>query len=191
VTGKVTMPYVIEPAVGLDRILLAFLTDAYDEETNVPTAKDKAKPGEAEGDTRVVLRLHEDLAPYKFAVLPLMKKVRKRSCFALHGDYKPAHAHALQEQLASAAKDVYDALVTKAATDYDDTATIGTATTPVSWLAARASWGLSLLLASATADLTVNRQAVPKAGRNWHALLHHHRLRYPPGQGTVPEDLLL
>ncbi|ELR13205.1 glycine-tRNA ligase [Acanthamoeba castellanii str. Neff] len=103
VTGKVTMPYVIEPAVGLDRILLAFLTDAYDEETNVPTAKDKAKPGEAEGDTRVVLRLHEDLAPYKFAVLPLMKK----------------------EQLASAAKDVYDALVTKAATDYDDTATIG------------------------------------------------------------------
>ena len=92
VTGKVTMPYVIEPAVGLDRILLAFLTDAYDEETNVPTAKDKAKPGEAEGDTRVVLRLHEDLAPYKFAVLPLMKKVRKRSCFALHRVCKPDHA---------------------------------------------------------------------------------------------------
>jgi glycyl-tRNA synthetase len=94
VTGKVTMPCVIEPAVGLDRILLAFLTDAYDEETNVPTAKDKAKPGEAEGDTRVVLRLHEDLAPYKFAVLPLMKKVRQRFRYSLRRDHKSNRTHA-------------------------------------------------------------------------------------------------
>jgi len=43
VTGKVTMPFVIEPAVGLDRLFLAFLTDAYAEESNVPSAKDKQK----------------------------------------------------------------------------------------------------------------------------------------------------
>jgi len=103
VTGKVTMPFVIEPAVGLDRLFLAFLTDAYAEESNVPSAKDKQKQGDPEGDTRVVLRLHQDLAPYKFAVLPLMKK----------------------EQLVAAAKELYDKLVTKSSTDYDDTGTIG------------------------------------------------------------------
>jgi glycyl-tRNA synthetase len=54
------VPYVIEPSAGVDRSVLAFLSDAYDEE------KDK------EG-LRVVLRLHSDLAPVKVAVLPLSR----------------------------------------------------------------------------------------------------------------------
>ncbi len=57
------IPYVIEPSLGADRVALAFLCDAYDEETV------------GEGDTRVVLRLHPALAPYKACVLPLSKKL--------------------------------------------------------------------------------------------------------------------
>ena len=55
------VPYTIEPAAGVDRSVLAFLCDAYDEEPD----KD---------DIRVVLRLHPSLAPYKATVLPLSKK---------------------------------------------------------------------------------------------------------------------
>ena len=55
------MPYVIEPAVGIDRIMLAFLVDAYDEEV----------VGERE---RTVLRLHPQIAPVKAAILPLIGK---------------------------------------------------------------------------------------------------------------------
>ena len=59
-------PYVIEPAAGLTRSLLAFLLDAYTEEKGVDkNGKEK---------TRVVLKLHPRLAPIKVAVLPLMKK---------------------------------------------------------------------------------------------------------------------
>ena len=59
-------PYVIEPAAGLTRSLLAFLLDAYSEEKGVDkNGKEK---------TRVVLKLHHRLAPIKVAVLPLMKK---------------------------------------------------------------------------------------------------------------------
>ena len=58
-------PYVIEPSLGVDRVLLAFLCDAYDEEL-VDAEKN---------DTRVVLRLHPTLAPFKAAVLPLSKKL--------------------------------------------------------------------------------------------------------------------
>jgi glycyl-tRNA synthetase len=54
-------PYVIEPAAGATRTMMAFLLDAYDEE-------------EVRGELRVVLRLHPRLAPYKVAVLPLSKK---------------------------------------------------------------------------------------------------------------------
>ena len=57
------IPYVIEPSLGADRVALAFLCDAYDEETV------------GEGDTRVVLRLHPALAPFKACVLPLSKKL--------------------------------------------------------------------------------------------------------------------
>ena len=59
------VPYVIEPAAGADRCLLAFLVDAYREE-EVTTASGKV-------ERRTVLALHKDLAPYKAAVLPLSR----------------------------------------------------------------------------------------------------------------------
>jgi len=64
-TDEKYIPYVIEPALGVDRMLLAFLVDAYDEEV-VDAEKN---------DVRTVLRLHHALAPYKCAVLPLSKKL--------------------------------------------------------------------------------------------------------------------
>ncbi|MGI6030023.1 MAG: glycine--tRNA ligase [Eubacteriales bacterium] len=63
--GERYIPYVVEPSLGADRVTLAFLVDAYDEEV----------VDEAKGDTRVVLRLHPALAPFKAAVLPLSKKL--------------------------------------------------------------------------------------------------------------------
>ena len=62
-TNEKYIPYVIEPSLGADRVALAFLCDAYDEEEV------------GEGDVRTVLRLHPALAPYKAAVLPLSKKL--------------------------------------------------------------------------------------------------------------------
>ncbi|HJD23680.1 MAG TPA: glycine--tRNA ligase [Firmicutes bacterium] len=62
-TNERYIPYVIEPSLGADRVVLAFLCDAYDEE-----AID-------EKDTRVVLHLHPAIAPFKAAVLPLSKKL--------------------------------------------------------------------------------------------------------------------
>ncbi|MGI8559073.1 MAG: glycine--tRNA ligase [Solirubrobacteraceae bacterium] len=62
VSGERYVPHVIEPAAGADRATLAFLVDAYDEELLEG------------GDTRVVLRLHPQLAPVKVAVLPLLRK---------------------------------------------------------------------------------------------------------------------
>ena len=59
------IPYVVEPSLGADRVTLAFLVDAYDEEV-VDAEKN---------DVRTVLRLHPALAPYKCAVLPLSKKL--------------------------------------------------------------------------------------------------------------------
>ncbi len=83
------IPYVVEPSLGADRVLLAFLCEAYDEEQD-----DK-------GETRVVLRLHPALAPFKCAVLPLSKK--------------------LSEQ----AGEVYDMLAKHFMVDYDDAGSIG------------------------------------------------------------------
>ena len=60
------IPYVIEPSLGADRVTLALLIDAYDEE-------DIGKDGES--DIRTVLRIHPALAPVKAAVLPLSKKL--------------------------------------------------------------------------------------------------------------------
>ena len=61
VTNEKFIPYCVEPSVGVDRLVLAFLCDAYDEE-------------ELEGgDVRTVLHLHPALAPFKAAVLPLQK----------------------------------------------------------------------------------------------------------------------
>jgi glycyl-tRNA synthetase len=60
-TGERYLPYVIEPAVGVDRIMITCLLDAYDED-------------DVRGETRVVLRLHRDVAPVQVAVMPLSKK---------------------------------------------------------------------------------------------------------------------
>lgn len=65
------VPYVVEPSLGADRVALAFLCGAYDEETLVD---EKGKE-----DKRVVLRLHPALAPYKAAVLPLSKKLGEKA----------------------------------------------------------------------------------------------------------------
>lgn len=59
-SGERILPYVIEPSAGVDRSVLAFLLDAYDEEV-------------VEKEKRVVLRLHHCLAPVKVAVLPLSR----------------------------------------------------------------------------------------------------------------------
>ncbi len=59
------IPYVVEPSLGADRVTLAFLCEAYDEETI------------GENDTRVVLHLHPALAPFKACVLPLSKKLNE------------------------------------------------------------------------------------------------------------------
>lgn len=61
------IPYCIEPSLGADRVALAFLIDAYDEET-VTDAKGKE-------DMRVIMHFHPALAPFKAAVLPLAKKL--------------------------------------------------------------------------------------------------------------------
>ena len=67
ITNEKYIPYCIEPSLGADRVTLAFLTEAYDEETV------------GEGDTRVVMRFHPALAPVKVAVLPLSKKLSDKA----------------------------------------------------------------------------------------------------------------
>jgi glycyl-tRNA synthetase len=79
-TGERYVPYVIEPAVGPDRIMLAFLIDAYTEE-------------EVRGEERTVLKLHPRIAPTKAAVFPLSKKepvstVARELYDDLKGDYR-------------------------------------------------------------------------------------------------------
>lgn len=64
-TKEKYIPYVIEPSLGADRVTLAFLCSAYDEETLEG------------GDTRTVLRFHPALAPVKIGVLPLSKKLNE------------------------------------------------------------------------------------------------------------------
>jgi glycyl-tRNA synthetase len=74
------VPYVIEPAVGPDRIMLAFLVDAYSED-------------EVNGEQRTVLKLHPRIAPNKAAVFPLSKKepvstIARELYKDLKGDYR-------------------------------------------------------------------------------------------------------
>jgi glycyl-tRNA synthetase len=88
-------PYVVEPAVGVDRALLVFLLDAYRVE-EAPTAKGGT-------EKRTYLRLHRDLAPIKVAVLPLSRN----------------------EQLVPTARDVHDLVRPHWMTDYDDAGSIG------------------------------------------------------------------
>ena len=68
-TNEHYIPHVVEPSLGADRVALAFLCEAYDEEV-VDAEKN---------DTRVVLRLHPALAPYKACVLPLSKKLSEQA----------------------------------------------------------------------------------------------------------------
>lgn len=90
------IPYVIEPSLGADRVTLAFLVDAYDEEI---VGQDK----KGNNDVRTVLRLHPALAPFKCAVLPLSKK----------------------EVLSGPAQQLRDELARDFMVDYDDTGSIG------------------------------------------------------------------
>jgi glycyl-tRNA synthetase len=89
------LPYVVEPAAGVDRALLAFLVDAYTVD-EAPTAK-----GDVE--KRTVLRLHRDLAPVKVAVLPLSRN----------------------EKLVPEARRVHDLVKPAWMTQYDDAGAIG------------------------------------------------------------------
>jgi glycyl-tRNA synthetase len=66
-TNERYLPYVIEPSAGLERTMATVLIDAYDEE-------------EVRGETRVLLRLHRDVAPVQVAVMPLSKKDELVGC---------------------------------------------------------------------------------------------------------------
>jgi glycyl-tRNA synthetase len=90
-TNERYIPYVVEPSLGVERLFLTILTEAYDEEV-VDAEKN---------DTRVVLRFHPTLAPFKCAILPLSKK--------------------LNEQ----ATEIYTSLSKKFNVDYDDAGSIG------------------------------------------------------------------
>jgi len=94
-TSERYVPYVIEPAAGATRALLAFLIDAYREE-EAPNAKGGV-------DKRTVLRLHKQLAPIKVAVLPLSR----------------------HEKLVPLAKQVAQTLRAEYRIDYDDAGSIG------------------------------------------------------------------
>ena len=68
-TNEHYVPYVVEPSLGADRMTLALLVEAYDEEV-VDAEKN---------DTRVVMRFHPAIAPFKVAVLPLSKKLSEEA----------------------------------------------------------------------------------------------------------------
>jgi glycyl-tRNA synthetase len=96
-SGTRFLPYVIEPTFGVDRTILVVLLDAYDEEATVDV--------NGKADTRIVLRFDPKLAPYKAAILPLMKK----------------------PELTDVARGIFDRLQeeTNFLVDYDETGNIG------------------------------------------------------------------
>jgi glycyl-tRNA synthetase len=67
VTNEKYVPYCIEPSLGVERMLLAFLCEAYEEEDL------------GDGDSRIVMKFSNQLAPYKAAVLPLSKKLGEKA----------------------------------------------------------------------------------------------------------------
>ena len=71
------IPYVVEPSLGADRVTLAFLVEAYDEEV---VGQDK----NGKDDIRVVMHFHPALAPFKAAVLPLSKKLGPKATEVYH-----------------------------------------------------------------------------------------------------------
>lgn len=72
-TNEKYLPYVIEPSVGLDRLILALLCDAYHKEY-------------VNSEERLVLKLHPALAPYKVSILPLIKKVHSTRAMEIYGE---------------------------------------------------------------------------------------------------------
>jgi len=95
-TKKKIVPYVIEPSIGVGRMMLALLIDAYTEE-KAPTAE------KGESETRTVLKLHPNLSPVKVAVLPLVK----------------------DQKLIKIAKEIHKDLKQEWETMYDEVGTIG------------------------------------------------------------------
>jgi glycyl-tRNA synthetase len=96
-SGEEFWPYVVEPSVGLERLMLAVLLDGYTE-TEARSGKE-----DAVHETEVVLRLKKSLSPVKVAVLPLSKK----------------------ENLSNKAKEIYLDLLQDFACEYDETQSIG------------------------------------------------------------------
>ena len=96
-TNEKYIPYVIEPSLGVERLFLSVVTEAYDEEELVSTDKD----GNEKKETRTVMHFHPALAPFKAAVLPLVKKLTPK------------------------AEEVYDMLSRKFMVDFDEAGTIG------------------------------------------------------------------
>jgi glycyl-tRNA synthetase len=96
-TNEKYVPYVVEPSLGVERLFLSVVTEAYDEEELVSTDKN----GNEKRETRTVMRLHPALAPYKCAVLPLVKKLTPK------------------------AEEIYEMLSKKFMCDFDETGTIG------------------------------------------------------------------
>lgn len=96
-TNEKYIPYVIEPSLGVERLLLSIVTEAYDEEELISTDKN----GNEKKEIRTVMRLHPALAPYKAAVLPLVKKLTPK------------------------AEEVFEMLSKKFMVTFDETGTIG------------------------------------------------------------------
>ncbi|USN55563.1 MAG: anticodon-binding protein [Candidatus Peribacteria bacterium] len=96
VTGARYIPHVIEPSFGLSRTVLATMLDAYDEEVYVD--------GSGSEQTRVVARFPKQIAPVKFAILPLLKK---------------------DDAMVDKAKELYADLSEKYLVEYDDGGNIG------------------------------------------------------------------
>lgn len=71
-TNERYLPYVIEPSVGVERLILAFLLNALDEEKL------------EDGEMRQILRIHPALAPYKAAIFPLIKKLHSEKAMEIH-----------------------------------------------------------------------------------------------------------
>ncbi|MCR5113629.1 MAG: glycine--tRNA ligase [Acholeplasmatales bacterium] len=91
-TNTKYLPYVVEPSVGVERMLLSILFSAYDEE--------KDETGKV---TRTVLRLHPAIAPYKVAVLPLIKKNHSEKAYEIF-DLLSEHFQAVYDETANVGK---------------------------------------------------------------------------------------
>ena len=96
-TNEKYIPYVIEPSLGVERLFLSLVTEAYDEEELTSVDKD----GNEKKEIRTVMHFHPAIAPFKAAVLPLVKKLTPK------------------------AEEVYQMLSKKFMVDFDETGTIG------------------------------------------------------------------